>query len=290
MSFIAYSDESHITAHRYRSISLFSFPVASEDEIVQRLSEDLSSSNVSEFKWKKLDSAKYRHCALKLIDSVMDALLRMNARVDTIIWDTHDKRHAVQHRDDNENFGRMFFHLHGKAFKRRKKESIWKIRPDERMGVDWQTIRQCLEATGRRRELVRSPLFGDFFSDSHFTVSDLREIDSKNSPCCQIADLFAGIAVFSRVNHPRFWKWHALKTPSLGLYPEEKLQLSGSEAERFPVLDYLNRCCKKNSLGVSLKGKGGLYTYKPENPLNFWLYEPQHDADQAPAKSGIMSR
>ncbi len=284
MEFVSYSDESHVTAHRYRSISMFSFPVLHIDEIEQRLINDLSSSNVSEFKWKKLDGAKYRHCAQKLVDTVIYAVRKLDARVDTIIWDTHDKRHTIKNRDDGANFERMFFHLHGTSFRRREKKARWRVHTDERMGVDWITIRQCLGATGRRKELVRSPLFGDFFSDSHYSISDFIEIDSKNTPCCQVADLFAGIAVFSRVNHELFWKWHAQQTPNLGIIPDEDFNLSRSDTERFPVLNHLNCLSKRYSLGVSLKGRGGLHTYDPKNPLNFWLYHPQHEADQAPTK------
>jgi len=284
MEYIAYSDESHVTAHRYRSIAMFSVPIQHKTEIVGRLTDDLSSSNISEFKWKKLDGAKYRHCALKLIDSVMHSVRRLNARVDTIIWDTYDKRHTIKNRDDNANFERMFFHLHRKAFQRREKKAKWRVRPDERMGVDWHTIRDCLGSVGRRQKLVHSPLFGDFFSDPHYNVVDLKEIDSKKAPCCQVADLFAGMAVFSRVNHKVFWRWSSQQVPSLGLFPDEELNLSRSDTERFPVLDYLNRLCKRHSLGVSLKSQGGLHTYDPKNPLNFWLYKSQHEADQAPVK------
>lgn len=287
MDCVVYSDESYVTAHRYRSIAAFSFPVRHGEEIVDRLSNDLSSSDVSEFKWKKLDGAKYRHCALKLIDSIIHIVQNLNARVDTIIWDTRDTRHTIKNRDDNANFERMFFHLHRTSFRRREKKAKWRIHPDERMGVDWQTIRSCLSAVGQRKEFVRSPLFGDFFTDPHYSITGFEELDSENSPCIQMADFFAGMAVFSRVKHETFWKWHAQQTPSL--FAEEKLNLSRSDIERFPVLNYLNCLCKRHSLGISLKGQGGLYTYDSKNPLNFWLYKPQHEADQAPVKVGGMN-
>jgi len=45
-----------------------------------------------------------------------------------------------------------------------------------------------------------------------------------------------------------------------------------------------NAACKSKKLGVSLKTHRGLRTLNPESPINFWWYEPQHDADRAPTK------
>jgi hypothetical protein len=33
--------------------------------------------------------------------------------------------------------------------------------------------------------------------------------------------------------------------------------------------------------GVGLNNSRGLKTWKPENPINFWFYEPQHEDDTA---------
>jgi hypothetical protein len=289
MNFIAYSDESYITAHRYRSISTMSFAESASSSVHATLEQVYRSSDVREFKWKKLESAKYRHCALKMIDALMRNLATWNVRIDTIIWDTHDSRHSVKNRDDSSNFERMFFHLHHAALRRRPKGAKWRLYPDERMGVDWANIRECLTAVGRRQELIRSPLFGDFFADKHYHISAFDEVESKDSPCSQMADLFAGIAVFSRTHHNEFWSWHSKKTPSLGLLELENIRESNSTTERFDVLAHLNHACKTRSLGVSLKREGGLHTYDPRNPINFWLYKPQHLKDVAPRKGCVAN-
>ena len=42
---------------------------------------------------------------------------------------------------------------------------------------------------------------------------------------------------------------------------------------------------KAKKLGVSLRKTRGFWTPDPkEHPINFWLYEAQHDADRAPVK------
>lgn len=86
MNYIAYSDESHITAHQHRSISVMSFAESASPSLHAALDEALRTSNVSEFKWKKLDSAKYRHCALKMVDALMKNLATWDVRIYTIVW------------------------------------------------------------------------------------------------------------------------------------------------------------------------------------------------------------
>jgi hypothetical protein len=274
MDFVAYSDESYIRAHRYRSISAITFPLSNEPEVLHALKSDLCSSNIEEFKWHELSSAKYRHCAIKFLNTIFENLSKYEIRIDTIIWDTHDRRYDVLLRDDDKNFERMFFHLHHSTLRKRPEKATWKIHPDERMGIDWATIHDCLSFVGQKQKLIKSPLFGDFFTDSHYQISDFQEVDSKQAPCCQLADLFAGIAVFSRTQFIKFWMWHMKKTP--GLFEEPELKISNSENERFQVLDHLNCRCKDHKLRVGLKTTRGLLTYNASYPLNFWLYRPQH--------------
>lgn len=45
-----------------------------------------------------------------------------------------------------------------------------------------------------------------------------------------------------------------------------------------------NSLCKQQRSAVSLKSNRGLWTPNPVNPLNFWMYEPQHPEDRAPTK------
>jgi hypothetical protein len=153
MNFIAYSDESYSTAERYRSIATFSFPAESHKYVRGELTEILKESNVSEFKWHRLKDAKYRFCAIKLIQAVVGFVGKYNARIDVLIWDTHDSRHRVPQRDDVANFERMFFHLHSHALKRRPRNAIWKVYPDKRLDIDWDTIAQCLQAVGKKKNL-----------------------------------------------------------------------------------------------------------------------------------------
>lgn len=60
---------------------------------------------------------------------------------------------------------------------------------------------------------------------------------------------------------------------------------SKSDLVRFYLLNHFDEECKKRKLGVSIKEKGYLHTFNPENPINFWNYEPQHGMDKAPTRS-----
>jgi hypothetical protein len=177
----------------------------------------------------------------------------------------------------------MYFHLHANLMKRRPKGSTWRLYPDEQVEIDWGKINDCLAAIGRRRH-IESPLCGQFFADPHYQISELKQIKSHEEPCSQIADLFAGIAAFSKTNFTLFEQWLKTNDTALRLFPEEEVTRSNREEYRFRLLRDFNSVCKQKQIGVSLNSRRCLHTPKPENPLNFWHYMPQHGMDKAPLK------
>jgi len=177
----------------------------------------------------------------------------------------------------------MFFHLLKTSLKKRPKNSSWNIFPDQRHGIDWDTVHNCLESVGTNKEYNRT-LFGDFFTDPYYKIDKFSEIDSSKTPCCQIADLFAGISVFSINHYKKYYNWKKYKEPSL--FEEEKIKFTNSEKVRFEVMQHLDKRCKKLKLGVSLKRKQSFFTFNPQNPINFWHYTPQHENDKASRKFG----
>jgi len=282
MDYIAFADESGI-GERLTSIASFSFRSDSLPAINDQVCSLLAESDIKEFKWQKLKNAKYRFCAIKLLDAIWSFLGTSNARIDVLIWDNQDTRHAIYGRDDAANFGRMFFHLHSNVLKKRPRNSIWNIFPDEKIEIDWDTVRKCLSASGSRQEFVESPLFGGFFTDRYYSIKNIQQVQSHQQPCCQIADLFAGLALFSLTHYDSFEKWTSRST-NFGLWEEETLTLSNSEKHRFLALQYFDSGCKSRHLGVSLKTRRCLHTPNPKNPINFWHYKPQHDQDRAPTR------
>jgi hypothetical protein len=287
MDFKAYTDESYINANRFRSIACCSLAASSLEKVNEDINNILSESGVSEFKWKKLTSARYRLCAEKLISYTLKSIGSDNARIDVVIWDTHDSRHTIRNRDDDANFERMFFHLLSTSMRRRAKSAVWGLYPDEKNGIDWRTVSECLAAVGNRMPKEISIFARDFMADKHFYVKELLQVESHKHPLSQIADLYAGLSVFSRDKYEQYSKWCKKNHGQIDLFEmDEKEEYSNGDKERFSVLKHLDESCKSAKLGVSLKSKGYLNTPNPTNPLNFWSYEPQHDRDRAPTKNG----
>jgi hypothetical protein len=283
MNYFAYSDESYVK-DRFRSIATFSFRAEYHARLDAMLIDILNGSNISEFKWHKLKDAKYRFCAIKILDELYNCLHKMDARVDVLIWDTYDSRHNVQGRDDVANYGRMYFHLHSQMMRRRPKGAQWYLYPDEYVQLDWGTVSQCLEMVGRRQQYIESPLLGDFLSDAYYGIRELKLVESSKTPCCQVADLFAGLSVFSKMQYDLYEKWIKTGIASLQLFADEDIATTNREENRFIVLKEFNLECKKRKLGVSLKSHRCLSTPNPDYPLNFWHYKPQHALDRAPQK------
>ena len=285
MNYIAYSDESG-TGERYTSIASFSFRQDSLPTINDSLKRILADSSVTEFKWQKLKDAKYRLCAQKIITALWEFLPTSDARIDILIWDNEDSRHAIQGRDDAANFGRMYFHLQAALMKRRPINSIWKLLPDEKVDIDWKTVRICLSAIGKKTDSRDESLFGNFFTDPFYSVAECRQVQSHIEPCIQIADLVAGLAVFSKTHYDNYSQWLESLTPTLGLWETAPLNISNREENRFQVLKDFDSSCKKRRIGVSLRSQRCLYTPNPINPINFWHYAPQHENDRAPKRKG----
>ena len=234
--FIAFSDESSVGG-RYRSIAICSLPFTHYRTFTDELQTILDQCCLTEFKWQKVRNAKYRFAALKLLDSVFAHVSRSGLRVDVLMWDIKDARHAIRGRDDTANFGRMLFHGFRHALTLRDRNASWEIYPDERLDIDWDTVNSCLAAVGRWREHVSSD-FGEFFGDQYYRITRFSPCVSHEHPLCQVADLFAGIFVFSIERFEEYRRWRSQSGVNHELFPDST-KLSCSDAERSVVLEHL---------------------------------------------------
>ena len=285
MEFIVFTDESSISGSRYPSISAFSIPYGSFNYMTERYQHILRELEISEFKWNKLRNNNYYECAKRIVDVLFKYLYEDQLRIDVVIWDTYDSRHNIKRRDDISNFERMFFHLLKISLKKREHGSIYHIRPDERGGIDWETIKDCLNGIGRKRHSERT-LFGELFSDPSFTIKSFVEKDSKKEILIQIPDLFSGMASYSKYYYQEYreWKKQNFEQEQLSLFETQKDELTSRKIYCSKILDYFYEKCKLNKMSVSLQSNKCLYSYKPHKPINFWHYQPQGDYDKAPTK------
>ena len=285
MNYIAFCDESYTSAERYRSIAVFSFKEDSLEIIDKSLISLLKKSNVKEFKWQKLRTAKYFFCAKHLTEYLLDSLEENKIRMDILTWDTTDSRHQIQSRDDSANFARMFFHLLKNVLSKREATCNWKIFPDEKVDMDWDTLNDCLRAVGKWERVFENPLFGFLSIETNYSISQFEQKSSKDCPCIHISDLFAGLSVLTVKLYETYCRWLKIKEGQLDLFNSEIIEkFSNSEEWRFNFLQYFLKVTERKRLGISFESNKRLQTYNPSNPINFWFYIPQHENDKAPIR------
>jgi len=287
ISHCAFSDEASYNIGRFRAIGMLSLSVSSLEEYEREVQKILKESNIREFKWKKLKSARMYYGAIKLIDHFIESAKRGISRIDVLVWDIEDKRHKIKRRDDCGNLARMYYHLFKNVLVMRWPSNLtWKLFPDENSSIDWKTVKDCL----RSKEIVVSEkkgLFRDFAIDirREFNIKDLNEVKSSTTPLVGVTDLFAGMGVYSHLNFDKYQKWEYLNSEQGCIFPEFiKVKFSRSDEYRCPVIEYLYTQCRDQKLGVSLIERRGLWTPQPKNPINFWNYKPQSDMDTAPTR------
>ncbi len=292
---LGFSDESNWNKGSFGSIGLvtcrYSDLIAFENEF-QLLLQDTS---ISELQWKRLNGADKRKAAKKICEFVLAKARSCSIRVDVLIWDKKDSRHNIKGRDDIANLQRMYYHLFRHVMKARwPSDAVWCFRPDKQTVIGWMTIQACLDNVAT--SIDRSPLGQGGFRLQllrEFSIEEIRPITStEHPPLLQIADLFAGLAVFSREKFEEYKEWKLTSEGQSRLYQFSQTNISNhctknpsrKDIERFSVLQHFDLLCKKHKMGVSLEKRKGLWTPNPENPINFWLYEPQHPLDKAPTR------
>jgi hypothetical protein len=285
---VAFSDESKYNTGRWRSIGLVSIQYKNVLRLQDKLNNILIESKIDEFKWAKFKTAKYRFGAEKMIDCIVPECKSGNVRIDIIVWDTHDSRHAIQGRDDIANLGRMYFHLmKNVANKRWFITYSWNFYPDEQSSMDWNTLSDCVNHATRTSKLVtdEQELFTPFAAMNEFRIRHLMSRPSKEEPFIQLADMFAGMATYSRNCYNKYCYWKELSSGQGSLFNNSEIKQSNADEERCKTIHEFVNKCKDLGMTVSIDRDSGLKTYNPNDPINFWKYVPQHSKDIAPIRS-----
>ncbi len=290
ISHVGFADESNWNKGRFRSLGLVTTPLGYIEDLEKQAKEILQESGIREFKWKNLRGARERFVAEKLCRFAIEYARNGYIRVDVLIWDIEDSRHRISGRDDIANLGRMYYHLFRNVMRARWPDhAVWKLHPDEHTAMDWGVLQECLENKSITIEVDRSLFTGGQFRfrlRQEFGIKEIKPVSSEKHILLQIADLFAGLGAFSYEKFNEYQTWLKEQSPQLPLLSEtiEFVKLTKKMKERFVVLKKFDELCKRYKMGVSLRTYRGLRTLNPENPLNFWLYEPQHPEDKAPTK------
>jgi hypothetical protein len=272
-------------------LALLSLRYADLPVLRQQAQAILNDSGLAEFKWSKLRQARERFCAIKLCSFTVDHACRGRLRADVLVWDIRDSRHDVARRDDVANLERMYYHVFENVLRTRwPADSVWLLCPDQNTAVDWATIEHFLQRASTTLEMRPKSLTLEQPRLSlriDFGIESITPCDSTDAPLVGVVDLLAGLAVYSRESYDCYEVWQRLEGPQPPLFPMNEhhpVRPGKSDEERCQVLAEFNNMCKAQRLGVSLRANRGLKTYDPKNPLNFWWYEPQHEADKAPVR------
>ncbi|MDA8216789.1 MAG: hypothetical protein M0Z94_04145 [Dehalococcoidales bacterium] len=288
---IAFADESHWNKGRYRSICTITLPIESFPYIEGEVRAIVEQMRSREFKWEDVRGAEQRQAAIDLCEVAVRAAVEGMLRVDVLCWDITDSRHGVYGRDDKRNFAMMYHKLFKNVLRERwPDDSTWRLYPDENGVMDWNNLQSFLEAVDTDFPL-RQDLLTDgkvtFYFKRRFGILAIIPSASCETPMIQLADLFAGLALFSRASYDAYVATRGDLSPQLvlPLYGDtQSVQLSNRERERCWVLYEFNEMCKGQKLGVSLDTRKMLWTPDPTNPMNFWWYEPQCEDDKAPVR------
>ena len=73
-----------------------------------------------------------RFAAIKLLDYILDSVVKGILRIDAITWDIADSRHQISGRDDLRNPKRMYYFLFRNLLSYRwRNDAAWNIYADE---------------------------------------------------------------------------------------------------------------------------------------------------------------
>ncbi len=250
----AYSDESNYNFQDYMSVCMISFEKSLTLKLNEQINNILKESNVQEFTWKKLNSAKNRFCAIKLLKLIINYCKNEMVRIDVLICPIKNRKKLF--RDNEVNLlKKMYYQLFiNVLMKRWAIDTKWVLFPDEQGAIDWYEMRQIL----------------------NHTIKNIKSITpscSTITPICQIADLFGGMAVFSYQNPQKLFLDIEQKT----LFNIES-GLSNSDIERVEVCKLFKSLCNRNGLNIILDK--GYKTIDPNEKINFWFFEVKDYRDE----------
>jgi hypothetical protein len=103
-------------------------------------------------------------------------------------------------------------------------------------------------------------------------AAEITTAHSETEPLIQLADLFAGLAVFSRAAYDAYERWLCVPDRDTGAGATTET-LAGSQAHRFALLGYFSTTCVRRLPGLSLQTRRGLYTWRAGAPIQFRFFQ-----------------
>lgn len=295
-TFSVYSDETGLFDKRFQAIALVSGPSVVLLDLRQRLRAILEQNGVDEIKFSEIRTHRPKLLTAQgfIECSVREYANQEKCRIDVLIWDTQDLRHTIRGRDDVANVRIMYYRLLTHAA-RQWKQAEWYFYPDMNPEIDWNEIADFLSRTSLSPSATNlPPLFDLDIRGQLIKFSEIRPTDSLFEPLIQLADLFAGMARFSREEGDACVQWldswgnkEQLELPDFIHAMDAIDETIETKQNRYRLTGEFYQVCRRNRMGISLRGRRCLRTLDPRNPINFWNYEPQHTHDHAPIRGNV---
>ncbi|HEU5441486.1 MAG TPA: hypothetical protein VFU88_19535 [Ktedonobacterales bacterium] len=242
----AFTDETQYNVGPVRGLGMVSAPAGEVAALAAELGALSGSSGVGELKWEKVRSAKGRYAAEQALRWALERACEGRLRVDTLTWGADVARHDQQPLPHRARLEHMYRRLLGEILPRCwPAGSRFAVHPDEQGALRWQMLARGLTQ-----------------------IVALEPRRSVAEPLIQLADLFVGLAAFSRQAYATYDRWLALTHAHAA-----QTELSASDRVRCRLLDDFFLECKLRGLGVSLRTNAGLRTYDAARPVCFWWAE-----------------
>lgn len=247
---LAFGDETRYNVGRVRGLGMASAPASEVARLEGELREMLTASGVAECKWEKVRSARAEFAAAKLLRWTLDRAQEDVLRVDTLTWEAESDAQRTAALPYRPRLRQMYKRLLGDILPRRRlADAKFAVIPDEQGLLAWDAL---------AAELPR--------------VERIVPSRSQDHPLIQLADLFAGLAAYSRERYTTYDRWLSLPRDARVATAD----LSAADRVRCRLLDDFFTVCKYHRLGVSLRTNWGLRTYDvAAAPLGFWWAEAE---------------
>lgn len=276
--FQAFSDESGINAEdRYTSIAV----VSGEAEILgflrDELAKEVNDKGIDEVKFSRVTRYKspVSQAAKIFINCVINKYAILNqVRIDTITIDNDSPDCG-----DKNTLERMYYCLIAHMV-RLWNNTHWNFYPDVNSKINWGEIISYLSTTRLHKRKNKNPLLIELMLEENprFKFGEVKQLPSIQEPLIQLADFFAGLARFSHEEDVDCTNWvigqKNRRQQKMKLCQENKVNNVNRTREcRYKLIGELYYLCRKHRLGVSIRTKKHLNTWRPNYPINFWDYK-----------------
>jgi hypothetical protein len=248
---VIYSDESSYNYGAVRGVGAVSLRGDDAARLSAELASLLRASSVRELKWEKVRTARGAFAARKALTWALDHALGGELWIETLTWEVTSAAASRARRPTLTQLRSAYTTLLRSVMARHPERGAtpqsWRIVPDEQTAVPWTRIQEALPQT-----------------------ASIMPARSESQPLIQLADVFAGLAVFSRAAYDAYERWLCVRgrdqdtqatIASEGAY--------GSQAYRFVLLDEFYTACVRRLHGISLQTRRGLYTWRTDTPIQF---------------------